>query len=125
MKIQKVIKAKQVISEHIEEKITPKLGYKLLKLCKAIETEEEFFNKRMSKIVADYCKKNEDGTYVKNENGGIEIIEAEVENCNKAIDELYAVEVAMPDITFTIEELGELKLSVADLIYLEDFIKEG
>ena len=47
MKIQKIIKAKQVIAEHIEEKITPKLGYKLLKLCKAIETEEEFFNKRM------------------------------------------------------------------------------
>lgn len=125
MNIQRIMKAKRVILEHIEDKITPKLGYKLMKFCKAMDAEEEFFDGRMAEILANYCKKNGDGTYVRNENGGFEIREDKIDECNTAVNELNSVEVEKPDFTFTIEELSELKLSVADLIYLEDFIKEG
>ena len=124
MKLQKIIKAKQVIMEHATEKVAPALGYKLLKLCKAIETEEEFFNKKMADIIETYCKKNEDGSYVENQKGGLEIKDGKIDECNEAIKELNAVEVDIPDITFTIEELSELKLSVTDLMWIDDFIKE-
>lgn len=124
MKIQKLIKAKKVILEHIEDKITPKLGYKLMKFCKALDAEEEFFDGKMSEIVAIYCKRNDDGTYVKNENGGIEIMDDKLDECHKAIDELNSVEVEKPNFFFTVDELSELKLSISDLLYLEDFIEE-
>lgn len=124
MKIHQIMKAKRAILEHIEDKLTPKLGYKLMKFCKAMDAEEEFFDGRMSEIVAMYCKRDENGSYVRNENGGYEIVDDKVDECNKAVDELNSVEVEKPNFTFTIEELSELKLSVADLIYLEDFIEE-
>ncbi len=124
MNIQKLLKTKKVVLGFMEEKLSPKLGYKMLKFCKAIDTEEEFFNGRMMEIVAKYCKKNENGSYERTENGGIAIQEDKRDDCNKAVEELNSLEVEKPNFTFTIEELSELKLSVADLIYLDEFIIE-
>ena len=125
MNIQKLLKAKKVIANFAEEKISPKLGYKFLKFCKAIDAEEEFFNERMNELVETYCKKNDDGSYVRTNDGGLCIYDDKIEECNKAVKELNALEVDKPTFIFTIAELEELKLSVADLMCLDDFIEEG
>ena len=123
MKIGKLIYIKGIFTPLCKEKLSPKLSYKLMKFISKIETEETFFNKKMQEIIDTYGEKGKDGNFIALDNGIKIKDECKVE-CNKALMELHAVEVEAPNITFTLDELSEVKLSVEDMIVLDEFIKE-
>ena len=54
----------------------------------------------------------------------IQIIDDKVGEANAALNELNNIDVEMPNIKFTLSELDELKLSVADMFVLDQFIEE-
>ena len=54
----------------------------------------------------------------------IRIVEDKIAEAEKAMRELNEIEVEVPNIKFTLDELDELKLSVADMFALDAFIEE-
>lgn len=124
MQISKLLSVKKVINTFLEEKIPAKLAYKFYKFVCSIEIEEKFFNSKMQEIIKTYGAKDENGELIKTD-GGIKIAEGQTTECNKAVEELYALEVTTPDITFNISELEVLNLSVQDMIILSDFIEDN
>lgn len=123
MLIGKLMRAKMVLMPYFKEKYSPKLSYKLMKLISQIETEEKFFNERVTEIIHTYADKDESGELIYLD-GGIKIKEDMQNECNRVFEELNAVEVDAPSIRFSLEELSEIKLSVEDMVILEDFIIE-
>lgn len=123
MKIGKLIYIKGVFTPLCQEKLSPRLSYKLMKFISKIEIEEAFFNEKMKEIIDAYAEKGEDGNFIALD-GGIKIKDECKIECNKALAELHAVEVEAPNITFTLDELSEVKLSVEDMMALDEFIKE-
>jgi len=123
MKIQKLVQVKGVFAPFVRTRLSPKLSYKLLKFLKAIEFEEKFFNSKVKELLNEFGQKNKQGKYI-TENGNIKIIEGKEEACANAFNELNDLEVSVPDITFTLEELKDITLSVQDIAIIEDFIKE-
>lgn len=123
MKIGKLVYTKSVLAPLCKEKLSPRLSYKLMKFISKIEEDEAFFNEKMREIVDMYGEKDAEGNLVSLD-GGIKIKEECRSECNKAVAELHAIDVEVPNITFTLDELSEVKLSVEDMMALDEFIKE-
>ena len=124
MQIGTLIKTKNVLVQFFTEKLTPKLSYKLMKFISKIETEEKFFNEKMREIIDKYGEKDEKGKLIPMDNG-IKLKDGTAFECNKEIAELESIEVEAPNITFTLDELSEIKLSVQDMFLLSEFIIEN
>lgn len=124
MNILTLINATKIFGQVVQEKISPRLAYKILKLCKGAAEEEQFYDKKRTEIIQEYAVKDDNGQVKTSEDGMISIIPDKITEANKAIQELNELEVEAPNIKFTLDELEELKLSVSDMFVLEAFIEE-
>ena len=97
--------------------------YKILKLVKAIEEEDELMNQSVLKIANEYAAKDEDGKTVITEDGGIKIDENKKAELALALDGLNAAKLQLPDIYFSLEEFEGLNLTLEELDAFIAFIK--
>ena len=124
MNILTFINAAKIFNQVAQTKISSKLAYKIMKLCKSAIEEEEFYNNKRSEIINEYAEKDENGQVVVSDDGMISIIQGKIDEAQAALVELGNIEVDVPNIKFTLAELEELKLSVADMFVLDVFIEE-
>ena len=83
-------------------------AYKINKIRKAVEKEAEFYSEKFQQILKDYAKKDKEGNLIFSEDGSqIMIQDDKIIECNKALEELQALEVEIENYNFTIEDLGE------------------
>ena len=124
MNIITLINTAKIFERFAQTKITPKLAYKIMKLCKSVAAEEEFYNTKRNEIIDTYALKDENGQIVVTDGGMISIVPDKIAEANAAMMELNGIEVEMPNIRFTLDELDGLELSVADMFALDAFIEE-
>lgn len=124
MKIITFINAARIFTEAAQIKVSPKLAYKIMKFCKSAAEDEKFYIEKRNEIISNYVKRDAEGQIITDDNGLIIIMEDKILEVNQALEALDELEIEIPPITYTIEELEELKLSVADMFTLEEFIKE-
>lgn len=124
MKIITLINAANIFEKFAQEKMVTQLAYKIMKFCKAVAVEEEFYQTRQNEIINIYAVKDENGQVVADQNGIIKIIPDKIAEANAAMIELNGMEVEAPNIKFTLAELEGLELSVADMFALDAFIEE-
>lgn len=96
--------------------------YKLIKLKKAIQEENEIYLTQLDRL-KDFFLTDENGNYIQNENGGYAIDQNRLEECKDLIDEVNALQVQVPDLYFSLDELEPLNLSFKELEALDPFIK--
>lgn len=123
MKLNKLLQARKVLSEHANEPIPTMLAYKILKFMKASDTEGAFYDKKLKEIIDEYGKKDESGKIIYAD-GRVSISPDHLDDCQKAIDELGATDVDVPNISFTIQELTPINFSVSELYSLDEIIIE-
>ena len=124
MNILTLINTTKIFGQVAQTKISANLAYKIMKLCKSVATEEEFYNEKRNEIINQYAVKDENGQVVVSNDGMISIMQDKIDEANAALQDLNNVEVDVPNIKFTLAELEELKLSVADMFVLDAFIEE-
>lgn len=108
-----------------DAKLSLKTAYKLNKLLQSVENEKGLYQKTFADIINHYGKKDSHGNYVYTSDGeSIEIIDDLREECIQKVSELENLDVEIADISFTVEELESLNLSVQEMSYLMPFIIE-
>ena len=122
MNIITLINAINVLNQFTQTKISAMLAYKIMKFYKNAETEKDFYEKKKSEIINTYAARDNDGNIIITDNGMISIIPNKVDEANAALKELNNVKIEIPNLKFRLSELSELKLSVADMFVLEEFI---
>ena len=105
-------------------KVQAKIAYKFNKLCSSLEKDADFYNEELNKIVQQYGEKEEDGSFKRTPDGGVQVKEGQIESAQKDINNLLALEVDVPDIDFTVDELDGLELSIEEFNSMLPFIKE-
>lgn len=121
MKLDKLIQSRKTISAHAHEAISVPLAYKMMKFLKASDNEDAFYMSKLKEIVGKYIDTESEQNSQGNE---VRIRKDKVKDCNDEISELAATEVEAPAIKFTLQELSELKLSVAEMYSLDEIIIE-
>ena len=122
MELTKLLQIRNVLLEHINDKVSASLAYRIMKYLKSTDQEEDFYLKRTQEIADEFGEKDADGKPVRNADGGITIQHDKIEECKKLISELGKTNVDVPATKFALAELSELKLTVKEMYILDDLI---
>lgn len=123
MKLNKIEPLYTTLSTLTEKEMPFSLSYKFTKILDKIETDYQYFIKKMREIINKYADKDENGELIIKDNN-IQIKKDFISLAEKELNELNNIEVTIPDISFTVEELKSLSIKPADLRALLPFIKE-
>lgn len=97
--------------------------YKFLLLSKEITKEKQIYDEQLAALVDKYGEKNENGSLITNEKGGISLNPETVSECQEQFKKLNELLIQLPDLFFSLDELSELKLTLGELELLDPFIK--
>lgn len=121
MKLDKLIQSRKTISSHMHESISVPLAYKMMKFLKASDNEGAFYMSQLNEIINKYRDTEPAGKQQDNE---VRIRKDKVKECSEEISDLVETEVEAPPIKFSLRELSELKLSVAEMYSLDEILTE-
>ena len=125
LKIDDILSLQNFYEKIKNEKLPMKTSYKFAKFFSKVKTELEFYQKEMEKIVFEYAEKDKDNKPILLENGaGIKVIPDKIEECQKALNDLYNIDFDIYDFSINLNELENLNFSIEDLILIEKFIVE-
>lgn len=124
MKLIQVINIRKIFAERAQESLSIPLAYKIMRFMKASDKEGAFYHEQFQNILQKYAIK-ENGEIKNTPQGGVKIIPSAREEFKEAVKNLDEQEIETPNIDFSINELNELKFSVAELYSLDELIKEG
>lgn len=124
MKISQIINAKRAFSNYLDAKMPPSVAYKIMKLVRAVESEEAFYKKELQKLIEQYGKRNEDGSLVATEDGNVLLSEGTLQECRQKVNELEALDVDAPNISFTLDELSCVSMTVREMDAISVFISD-
>jgi hypothetical protein len=121
--LQTILNFPQFYSLTASTKIPIKTAYKLSRLADEIEKEINFYRTKFRETLSEYCLVDEDGNYAVTDDGtGYKIQPGKEVECNQAMEDLHALEIELPDITFTIDEFDGMELRIQDLNGIMPFI---
>lgn len=112
-----------IIENNKDKQFNINTQYKMLLIKKKIKEDFDLIEEQYQLLLNLYGEKAEDGNFIKTKDGGIKIKESYQNECCEKIKEFNQLEVSIPDIYFTIEELEPLNLTFFELEVLEPFIK--
>ena len=112
-----------VIEEIKTKKFNINTQYKMLLIKKYIKEDSEVIEEQYQLLIEQYGEKDKNGLLIRTENGGIKIKQEYIEDCQQKIQDFNNLDITIPDITFSIDELEELNLSFEKLEYFMPFIK--
>lgn len=97
--------------------------YKFLKINQAVIAELEIFAQQKDYLIQTYGEIDEQGKVIMLEDGRIKIKNECLEECAAKIREINDMQVTIPDLYFSLDELEPLGLTLGELMLLEPFIK--
>lgn len=123
--LSKLIHFSQFYNEVKATKIPVKTAYKLNKLATAIDGQNMFYGEQLNLILGDCADRSEDGNYIQtNDNIGVKILDDKKQEFIERVNELLLFEVELPDITFDIEEFGNIELTMESFNLITPFLKD-
>lgn len=120
--IKALLHAREAFAPHYNDPISPKLSYKIMKFCKAAEAEDIFYREKLKELLNAFAEKDKTGNIILESDKPKMQEGKSLADFETRVQELNQTEVDKPTQTFTLDELGELKLSVVAMSNLEDFL---
>ena len=95
------------------QKLSFKTLYKLSTLAKSLDEKIVFYQEQLNNILRDCGELDADGNLIPTANGqGVKLKSGMQDQCINRLNELQNVEVEMPDISFSVEEFGDIELTL-------------
>lgn len=112
------------ITEKINKKVFDiRTQYKLLKLKAAADQEYKIFIEQLTNLSEQYGDKDNHGELQVSADGGVKVKPEFVKVFGEKLAELEDLEVTVPDVYFTLDELQDLKLTLEELTPFMGMIK--
>lgn len=125
MKMFEVLELQNLYNSIANTKLPLKTTYKFTRLMKRAEEEIAFYQVKFQEIIEEFGEKDENGQYKMTEDGqSIVIIAGKEMECNSRLLELRNLEVEIEGITFSIEELEKLDVTITELNCLMSLIED-
>lgn len=118
MKLWKVVRAREAFYARKEVKLPAAVAYKIFKFCKEVDSDAfEFYRQKSNEVIKEFA--NDIG------GGQFQVPEEKQAAFMAAMGQIDELDVASPNIKFTLKELEGLELSIADIAGLEEFLEEA
>jgi hypothetical protein len=124
MKMYEILELPKFYESIKDTKLPLKTTYKFTKLLKQAEEELTFYQTRFREIIEAYGVK-ENGQYKMTADGSsVVIVSGKEDECNKEIYELRNLDIEIPNIKFSIDELSALDVTISELSCLMSLIED-
>lgn len=125
IKMAKVLNLNPIYQKVKAQVLPVKTAYKFSKLFSVLDKEANFYSEELNKLIMEYAERDETGAPKTIDNGtGIQIQKEYIELVQTKCNELWNLDVDVPDVSFTLEELDKLELSIEEFDLLFPFITE-
>lgn len=125
IKMSKILDLRDIYEKIKMQSLPISTTYKISKLFSAINSETEFYQTQLNSIIQEYGQKDENGQFVMTEDKtGVKIDQKDIPIVEQKLQELYNIEVELPDIKFNVKELEKIEISVQEFNYLLPFIED-
>lgn len=103
-----------------------KVSYAISKNVSKLERELKIYNSEREKIINKYCKKDEEGNLVIDENNQYHIEYENIDVCNKELNELLDIEIEVNIHKFKLNDLmyGNYEMSPSEMALIDYMIEE-
>lgn len=123
VKRKNISKLEELINSLSKRKFNIKTQYKFIKIKKAIEQEEEIYQEQLKINCEPFFERDNEDNPILSSQGGYKIKAEKMNECYLLMNQMNNLEVQIPDIYFSLDELEELNLPLESLSILEPFIK--
>lgn len=124
MKMWEILDLQSLYQTIANVKLPLKTTYKFARLMRRAEEEITFYQTKFREIVEEYGVK-ENGEYKLTDDGlSVVIISGKEMECNQKLTELRNLDVSIEGITFTIDELEGIDVSIQELSCLMSLIED-
>lgn len=125
IKMTEALNAAMGCSRFKDSKLPIKTAYKLSRLSKELSSIQDFYREQLNSFIETYGARDASGQLIPTaDKTGIQIIPEKIPEAQDKINSLFNLEVGVPDIFFSLEELESLECTVDELRDLMPFIKE-
>ncbi len=124
MKMYEILELPNLYNSIKDAKLPLKTTYKFARLMRRVEEELSFYQTKFSEIVKEYGVTENGQLKISPDGNSIAIIPGKENECNMKIQELRNLEIEISGITFTIEELAGLDISISEMASLMSLIEE-
>lgn len=114
----------QILGEHKNDKMPIKTAYKFNKLLMSMENDFKFFQDKYREIIMKYARKKDDGELYIDENNNFIVDNEFTEAYANEMNELFSTKIDVPDLTFTLDELENIEITIQEVGALDPIIKE-
>ena len=97
--------------------------YKVLKLKKIIGEEVEMARQMLQPLIEEFCLKDDEGRVLTDDSGNYKIDPSKQKELEVKLNEYDNIEIQLPDIYFSEDELANLGLTLEELEVFMVFIK--
>lgn len=119
------IELQGLITRLRNEKVPIKIAYKFNKLITILEKELSFYNEELAKIIDQYAQKDKDGNLIlSDDKTSIQIIKDKIDECQQKMEELSSIEFEVKGVSFKIDELKDINLTILEMRSLMPLIEE-
>ena len=124
-KMSKVLDMRDLFTKINAQPLPISTAYKLSKLFAAVKSEGDFYSTHLDEIIEEYGQKDENGQYILTEDrSGVRIDNDKIGEVEAKLQELWNIEVELPDVKFKLAELEKIELTVSEFNILLPFIEE-
>lgn len=122
--LQNILESQETLQSLSMKTLRGRTAYQVARLLKRLESELTAYNDTRMKLIEQYAKKAEDGTYELNERNEYQFtsenMQAYVEEINNLLQEKIELDVN----PLNLDDLVDLEFTPADMVALEPFIQE-
>jgi len=122
--IKDIIGGKEVFKKLAEMPLNIKAAYNIARIIREIEKENKTFEDTRQKLLFKYGEKDSSGQLIINQNNQITIIPEQINNYNKEIQELLDEKIKLNVEPISLNDLGEMQITPAEIYQINMFIKE-
>lgn len=119
-----VLKFQELYNKLKDKQIPLKTAYKLNKIFLLVDKEAQFYQSKFAEIVNKYAERDENGQYVMNDPSSVKIQADKLDDCQKELNELVALDIECPATPIKLEELESLEIGLGEMSALMPFIEE-
>ena len=125
MQLSKVVEFHNLYSTLKEKEMPVLVAYKLNQIEDVCEKNNKFFEEKTRDIINKYAEKDSDGKPLFTEDQkSVRIQQDFIDTCVKELQDLSEIDVDVPDIKININDLNDIKITVAEMGALMPFIKD-
>jgi len=121
--INDVIKFKPLYEKIKSQTLPIQLTYKMSKFFKGLDSDFDFYAQELKKLLDQYSEKDSSGAIMR-DGENIRLKQSTLNEFNEAFNRLSNLEVDVPDVKFTVDELTDIKLTVEDFNAFLPFIDD-